>query len=611
MHFLRKLRLPVILLGLVLTFVGERYFGADSVGIGLLGSGIALISLGVILNFLMRYHAQQKGHAEEVKSWTFLFLWQGLVFGALVFYLIYSRQLSDSGIPELFLDKLLLSIWLTLAVLGLFLAAGSELAMHKSGKGASAESKRVVRAGSSWVLAGILLGTLVCINFAANQKNKAFDWSYLKATTPSISTIELVKASDKNLEIAVFYDVQNEVRPFVYQYFQEISSKQPALKVSFLDKDLNPTQAEAFKVAKNGQVILAYDGKRERISIGTDLKSARSKLKKLDGEFQKAFLSLTTAKKRIFFTSGHGELSAQNARIPQRSIKLFQSFLRDRNYVVRTLDAAEGATQSIPEDAEVIAIIGATKPFLDGEVEALKAFLEKGGKLLVLLDVEKTSQDGQLIQADQGDPLRKLLNEIGIEFQDTYIANETKFIAGTRSPVDRWFLFHNTFTTHESVSSLAKNDEKVAVITFQSGYLKLTKEGKKWRTQPTIKSLTNTFTDINKNFKFDKDSETEASFDIAAVSTKGESRVVVASDATLASDILLRNTGNILYLSDAIKWLSGKVEGFGTASSEEDIRIRHTRAEDTLKFYATVVFVPLLVLLIGRIMVRRKPRKKV
>jgi hypothetical protein len=52
-------------------------------------------------------------------------------------------------------------------------------------------------------------------------------------------------------------------------------------------------------------------------------------------------------------------------------------------------------------------------------------------------------------------------------------------------------------------------------------------------------------------------------------------------------------------VSDAIKWLGGEENIAGEVTSEKDVLIEHTRSEDVLWFYATIVGAPLMVLGLG------------
>jgi hypothetical protein len=79
--------------------------------------------------------------------------------------------------------------------------------------------------------------------------------------------------------------------------------------------------------------------------------------------------------------------------------------------------------------------------------------------------------------------------------------------------------------------------------------------------------------------------------------------VVLADTDVFADDYLgLIRVGpagdppNLILLADILKWLLEEKQIGGVSTSEEDVKIAHTRAEDVIWFYATVFAVPLIIL---------------
>jgi hypothetical protein len=262
---------------------------------------------------------------------------------------------------------------------------------------------------------------------------------------------------------------------------------------------------------------------------------------------------------------------------------------------------------------------------MEEEVVTLKNFVDRGGKLFVLLDVDMPTETSisQGVRDAAKDPLVRWLATMGASFQSTILANASNYVSATRSEADSWFLFSNVFTSHESVQSLARNEQRAAVLTFRSGYLKTAQDINGWSVFDTVRSLSDTFADENRDFKFTEGKEKREPRTIGvaveqklnsdgadASERKIKGRVVVFSDATVVSDPLVRNQANLVYFVDALRWLVGESTAKGVASTEEDVRIRHTKKEDMLWFYGTIVFVPGLVLISGAIATRRAKRQR-
>ena len=99
-----------------------------------------------------------------------------------------------------------------------------------------------------------------------------------------------------------------------------------------------------------------------------------------------AMVKLTrTGVKKVYFLEGHNERGVEGEGGKARDgFARAADALRNENYEVeKLLLAAKG---SVPEDADVVVVAGATRPLLEVEHTALEAFLGRGGSLMVLID---------------------------------------------------------------------------------------------------------------------------------------------------------------------------------------------------------------------------------
>ena len=626
------LRLLFVPLGLLLFFVGEHVLAAPSPKLVLRALGLAAVAVAWLSTLLLSRLAARDGRSGEAKSFLLLSLWQLATLLALGLYLGYVQVLGSAPAPETVLGRLLLGAWLTVLTLSLAAGIGGEWAAAGSGRGDLAEPGRIYRATAAMKLIGMLLVILVSINYVAYQKDIQRDWSYLKVRTPSEVTGKMLKTLTEPLTVTAFYPAGNEVKGAIQDYLKGLSALDGRVKVEWLDKDLAPVRAEELKVPHNGQIVVAVGAKRARIDTGLQLVRAKRTLKDLDGEFQKAFLDVTATRKTLYFTRGHGEASwiGETGDNPLRSLRTVEGFLRQQGYNTRLFGIAEGSAAAVPDDAAAVLIVGPTEALSKEEAEVLRAYLEKGGNLMVLLGLDKSSATtvAQVADADFGGPnLAKLLAELGLKFNPAPLANEQRHVAATRSEADVWFTYTNVFTSHESVSTLARNDERVAMLLYQAGSFVVTPETANWRVAETVRSLPDTFADLNRNFRFDG-GEKRDQYVVGAAATLKEvpkapgggkeparttprlGRVVALANAAFISDGLVRAVGNAMFFADSLKWLVGDTAIQGQMTSEEDVKIRHTRGEDAVWFHGTVVVVPLLVLSAGFLATRRRSAAK-
>lgn len=612
--------LPVSLLvfGLLSLFIGERYVSGETVSLVLKVLGGVLACVSLVVSFVQQTQSKSRGLDGQAKSQWYGFLWcLGLV-ASVGFFYGYRFSLGDAVSPTTLVQKFLLAAWLVLFLVSVFAGIGTELSIRDNGFGPNSDPRRVQRSMSGWALVGVLLCSLVALNYAGAKRDVARDWTYLKTTEPGPSTRSMLKSLDKELTVNVFYPQDNDVLPFVSRYVEAVAREEGKVKVKYLDKDLHPTSAEELKVSRNGQVVLQQGDKRQRIDIGLSIKNARSKLRQLDGQFQKAFLKLTDEQKTIYFTSGHGEMTWLNSgNSPFRSLRIVEKLLREQNFRVKRFNMSSGSATGVPDDASTVVIAGPTRPFLKEEVVAIEEFVKAGGTLMVLLDVNKDQRDEAAVGEGPGEDLLSFVTRMGILFKAETLANEGNYVAATKSPSDKWFLFSSNFTSHESVKNLAKHEESIPLLLFHTGYLVLKDKTGQWKVRETVRSMRETFADTNKNFKHDK-GERKKTYSVAAAATytikdpkdkeKTEGRVIVSADAHIMSDAVVGagSPANALFVLDGLKWMIGESSRSGEINSEEDVKIRHKRNENVAYFWGSVAGVPLLILLVGFIATRRR-----
>lgn len=613
-RLLRLTRIPFFILGLALFFAGERYLYGESYFLAARAVALGLMALSLISVIGLAGIAGRKGNRGEQACWWKSIIWQIALLLGSILYAIYAKSIGVEAVATTFMHKALLASWVLSYVLGFFLFVGIELAMSEGSLGPFAEPDRIRRAVYSWLTIGLMTSVLVCLNYIGVQKDKVFDWSYLKASEPGASTKALVGGLTEDLKVSVFFSFDSEVLPFVRDYFSRVDALSGKLSVEYLDKDLEPAKSEALKVGKNGTIVLSKGTQQEKITIGTNIRSARKTLSQIDEKFLGAFKGLDVTEKAIYFTRGHGELEWSSAEEdPLKKIGLIESWLRNQNYTIKTLDVTSGSTKEIQGHDSVVVIAGPTKPFLQEEVDVLREYLDKGGKLFVLLDLDGDTAEVSIADS-AADPLKQLLKEAGISYQAKPLANVSKFLSATKSSLDHWFLYTNVFASHESIAGLAKNDEKVAIFALRAGSFEIVPRNGNWTAAETVRTLSDTFIDFNANRELDADSEKQKSYSLGAAAVYkgagGEGRIVAFGDATVLSDAVIRNPGNILYAAGAISWLVGKPDAAVVASSEEDVKIQHSKKEDAAVFYGSVGLVPLIILGVGSFANRRGRKKK-
>ncbi|MBI2890972.1 MAG: Gldg family protein [Nitrospirae bacterium] len=479
-----------------------------------------------------------------------------------------------------------------------------ETSFRSMARGAQLDARRIAFSARSGLTVALAACLLFVLNYLTSEWNVKRDLSFLRSTNPSEETMRRVGALSQDVEVSLFYPNVNEVKEDLLSYFEPLRDASGRFRLTSFDHVAEPKLSRDLGVTANGYVVVKGGSRNEKLFIGLEIEEAKRKLKSLDADFLKALIKVSREAQTIYLTAGHGEAdtyaTGEGAPAPVRALR---EFLAGRNATVKRLGMAEGLGADVPQDAAAVIAVGPRQAFIKEEVSALHRYVTRGGRLVLLLDPEP------------GVNHEELLTPYGVRLHPVNLANDQYYVrryAGTR---DRGVLFSNRFSSHASVSTLSRHSTQMAVVFEGLGWIEKIEGGgeKKPDVQVTVRSMPETWADENGNFEFDSKSESRKVYDVgAAVTVKPtseaktpEGRILLLADSFAVSDEALGNLGNLYWLADAVKWLLGEEELAGVPTPPEDVRISHTKSEDVAWFYSTIAGVPLLLLAVGYIHLRR------
>jgi hypothetical protein len=463
------------------------------------------------------------------------------------------------------------------------------------------------QAGASLALAVVFLFS---INYVVNERNHKRDLSYFKTTTPSAGTLRMVGGLGTPVTAYLFYPQVNEVLDQVRPYFDRVADESGQLTVEVRDHALSPALAREHRVRGNGHVLLVKDeggtAQAEQFEIGVELDAARSRLKKLDATFQQSFMRLTRQRRELQLTAGHDELTDPNVQAtdPTEETKDLMAALRRSNITTRRLGMAQGLANEVPAEAPAVAVVGPRKPFMREEAEALLTYVRRGGRVALMVDPD----------VDHG--LDPLLRPLGLQLAEGIVSSERQHFRRTQTPADRANIYSNRYTAHPTVTMASRHSSRVATVFVRAGAIER-HEGSDVlegiHVVFPLKSSGDVWLDTDGTFERNPETESQKQVNLMAAVTipnpdGEEGRLVLVPDGNFISDALIRNPGNGLVFGDIMQWLIGEEQIVGDVSSEEDIRIEHTRDEDKIWFYATSFGAPLPLLGVGMWMAVRRRR---
>ena len=497
----------------------------------------------------------------------------------------------------------------------------SEIALFPMRAAEHVEWRRVRDAIYSGLTIAAALGYGSLLVYAAGELGVRADYSYFKTSKPSESTVAMLRGMTEEVKVVAFFPPVNEVSEEVAGYLQELQKAAPNVKVEMHDRLLAPGLAKDARVTQDGVIVLMKGVQKETVNLGTDIKSVRPKLKTLDADVQKALMKVLRGKRTAYLTVGHGELN--DTKIDSetgRSAKGLKELLEMQNYLVRDLGLVQGLGKEIPDDATIVLAVGPTEPFAVQEIESLQRYLARSGHLLLALDPEGKGNN---------DALAALA---GLTFKPGILCNDDNHAVRRRNESDNGIIFSNKFSSHPSVSTLSRLGSR-ALFFINAGAVDKKKDADPaWKIDFAVKSLPQTYADLNGNFKADGADESKGVQNLVAAVSKtvapqpakdkpedkdkkgpNEPRAVVMADVDVLSDAMLLNpsnyNGNPQFVVDVVRWLGGEESFGGTANtSTEDVRIEHTKHKDKAYFYLTIFGAPALVLGLGLALTRRSRR---
>ncbi len=259
----------------------------------------------------------------------------------------------------------------------------------------------------------VVLAVLSAVNFLANRYNKSYDSTSNKQFSLSDQTIKVVKGLKTDVQLT-YFGRQDEFRA-ARDTLDRYSSLSPKLHVTYIDPERKPQVAKAAGFRSDSTVIVESGARRE---------SAKSLSEE---EITGALIrSLKSEERTVCVLSAAGEHSIDDTDVAGYS--LFKQILERDNYKVRTEtlrppapgaskplaigQAPAAASLEVPKSCTVLVIAGPKNDYPVPVVNALRTFVEAGGRALFLLDTPLRLGDSEP-PSDNAD-LLKLLADWGV-----------------------------------------------------------------------------------------------------------------------------------------------------------------------------------------------------
>ncbi len=459
-------------------------------------------------------------------------------------------------------------------------------------------------AAASIALAALLT---VMVNYLAARHAARADWSRSRFYSLSDKTLGLLGRLSNEVDVVVFFQPDHPLYEDVVNLLQEYRHATPRVRFERVDphRDLGRAEelARTYEVRELNSVVFANGG-RSKVVRAVELAQVdpaappgeEDQRRLFNGEqvFSSALQSITEGAPPVAcFLRGHGERDAED-RDPYTGYSELARRLRQDHADVRTFTLAE--QQGIPTDASVVIVAGPTRAFSAQEVAALRAWMERNGRLMVLLDTGPTAG------------LETLLEEWGVRLGADVVVDPRRTLTGLD-------LFVDTYGTHP-ISRNLRGTTSVFYMPRSVEAAGVEADAADRSDQPQATPLAFSSPDSwaetdrdQKPAKYDKARDRLGPVSLAVAAERGAAsgagieirptRLVVFGDTDFLSNGALSGGNLDLFLS-AFNWLVEREQLLAIApKSADEIRLVMSRGQVARLFWVVTVMLPGLAVILG------------
>jgi ABC-type uncharacterized transport system involved in gliding motility auxiliary subunit len=230
-------------------------------------------------------------------------------------------------------------------------------------------ARRQARYGSMAALYTIVvIAALVLVNWLGNRYNKSFDTTSNKRFTLSQETQKIVKGLKQDATITYIDKASNfdQAKGLLDRY----KNLSPKIHIQYIDYLKNPTVARGYGMRFPGTAFVEIGPRREEAKSLTEEGITGAFLKDLKGV------------RKVCVVSGSREhaLDATDSN----GLSQFKTMLERDNYQAEPITLVDKT--AVPSDCTVLIIAGPQSDYTPNEVNAIKTYVENGGRAMFLLD---------------------------------------------------------------------------------------------------------------------------------------------------------------------------------------------------------------------------------
>jgi ABC-type uncharacterized transport system involved in gliding motility auxiliary subunit len=376
----------------------------------------------------------------------------------------------------------------------------------------------------------LLIAAIILLANFSKQYNQQWDWTQNSRHTLSETTQGFLTQLDDGIDIQIFVSPNNEYRPAVEKLISLYQAHTEQLNVSFINPDFSPDLVRQHNIQQQAEMVVTKGGKVEHIY---DLS---------EQSLTNALISVSRKQQPwLLFIEGHGERSPLNQA--NFNLGIWGQQLQKKGFKLHALNLIEHG--QIPSNTAAVIIASPKKPWLPGEIELLKNYINDGGNLL------------WLSEPDSNQYLSELAEQLDIEFIVGTVMDPNAAALGIDDPQ---FVLITDFANHP----VATATDSVTIFP-EAVAIEVSNEQSQWQHTALATSQENTWskTDTSSQEDFNIGVDTAGPFSLAYLLTRTvpektnekEQRIAVVGDGDFASNTYIGNAGNLNFAVALVNWI--------------------------------------------------------
>jgi ABC-type uncharacterized transport system involved in gliding motility auxiliary subunit len=447
-------------------------------------------------------------------------------------------------------------------------------------------SRRATRMGAnSLMMVALLIGIATIVNFIAARHSLRWDFSENQNFSLAPQTHRVLRGLPREVKITVF---TREKDPGYQSYKERLDSYRQAsskIAVEFIDPERQPKVAQTYGITRTDTAIFESGAQTIRVTNPSEAELTGALMRVSRDE-----------KKRILFLEGHGERSLDDRE--RTGFSLAKDLLSRQGYEIERISLL--SQSAVPDHTAILAIAGPRKPITKEELDRIRTYTEKGGRLLLMIDPDTQTDFGPLL-APWGIGLGP---GVLVDLQDRLAQG------------DLTALLVRTFTEHEITQDL-----NAAVLFPLARHITFDEQvGKEWDYVPLARTSPNSWAETDLKGRVVSLNEKDdikgplpmaAAFAPKGPAAEGKPRpaMVVIGNSTFATNSFVNFPGNSDFLLHATGWLAEDRELLTIGPRDQALKpFVPNPIQERALLYVQVIFLPALLIIAGIVVWRKRRR---